>query len=598
MNTSGISTTAVLTLGLLVGAPGRAATVDWSGGSGTWDTTDLNWGGAGASTLWDSVTGPGNIASFAGISEPADAAIDEGGVFAANLTLSGAQGVTLAGAGQLKLSNLLSVNGGANLTLAGSARLDLAVTAGPYGNYINVGTSGTGTLTVQDTALVYTGFDRYLTTGVGGTITVSGGDIAAWRVYFAGASTINIDGGNLVSKANYDDALNTSRNGDWRSTTGTQIAMSSGRLGGFNWSQMGLCTFNISGGLFLAGGNNNNEIGSGGVTTFNLTGGEVRWADRTLAGGSAASDFNLGGTSLMMMRSVTPGAGTVSFNFDGGTLQKLGSSDAISFMPASVVANVMAGGAKLDTAGIDVTIEAPLLHDAGLGDSPDGGLSKSGAGTLLLAGGNTYTGDTTVTEGTLSISTDFLADTSAVRIAGSGAFLDLAHSLSDTVSQLFIDGIQQPAGDYTSTTPQITGAGTLHVLSGGGGSTYADWIATKAPATGFVTDSDRDGVPNGVENILNSDPNIYSAGLTRVSATSTSVTFQHTLNPAPASDVAASYQWSTDLVEWKGSTETNSGGTTATITPAGPVAGVVTVTVKITSGPATKLFGRLVASKH
>jgi hypothetical protein len=44
----------------------------------------------------------------------------------------------------------------------------------------------------------------------------------------------------------------------------------------------------------------------------------------------------------------------------------LGNNDALSFMPATVVANVMAGGAKLDTAGINVTITAALLHDAGL----------------------------------------------------------------------------------------------------------------------------------------------------------------------------------------------------------------------------------------
>ena len=58
-----------------------------------------------------------------------------------------------------------------------------------------------------------------------------------------------------------------------------------------------------------------------------------------------------------------------------------------------------------------------------------------------------------------------------------------------------------------------------------------------------------------------------------------------------------SYEWSTDLAEWKASTETNTGLTTATITPSAPAAGVVTVTTAITSGPAAKLFTRIKATQ-
>ena len=80
-------------------------------------------------------------------------------------------------------------------------------------------------------------------------------------------------------------------------------------------------------------------------------------------------------------------------------------------------------------------------------------------------------------------------------------------------------------------------------------------------------------------------------------ATARSITFQHTLNPALASDVSYRYEWSTDLIEWKASGETNSGGTTATITPGAPLAGVVSVHVAISGGPAGRLFGRLVATQ-
>lgn len=43
---------------------------------------------------------------------------------------------------------------------------------------------------------------------------------------------------------------------------------------------------------------------------------------------------------------------------------------------------------------------------------------------------------------------------------------------------------------------------------------------------------------------------------------------------------------------------TGSVGTTATITPSGPVENIVAAKIAITSGPAAGLFGRLVATRH
>jgi len=126
--------------------------------------------------------------------------------------------------------------------------------------------------------------------------------------------------------------------------------------------------------------------------------------------------------------------------------------------------------------------------------------------------------------------------------------------------------------------------------------TFASWLASNPPATGFDTDSDKDGIPNGVENVLGGNPNAYNTGLTDVSSTANSATFKHLLNPAVASDVSYSYQWSTDLTEWKAAGQTNTGGTTATIVASAPAGGVVTVTMTITGGPATKLFGRIIAT--
>jgi autotransporter-associated beta strand protein len=122
---------------------------------------------------------------------------------------------------------------------------------------------------------------------------------------------------------------------------------------------------------------------------------------------------------------------------------------------------VQAGGAILDSAGFAVTNVLPMLQDPG---SPGGGLTKLGAGTVTLRGTNTYTGDTTVTAGTLSLQQPALSVNSTVTVAGA-AVLNLDFMMTNQVAGLVLGGVSQPQGVYDSITaaPYITGAGSLRV---------------------------------------------------------------------------------------------------------------------------------------
>lgn len=127
----------------------------------------------------------------------------------------------------------------------------------------------------------------------------------------------------------------------------------------------------------LDGTNGFNKTDGG---TLVLTGTNIYTGTTTLSGGylSVSSDANLGATADPL-------------DFEGGTLEITGT--AFNHTARTIVWGSPGGGFDIDDAANTFTVSQALTGT--------GGLLKSGAGTLVLSGANTYSGGTVINAGIL-----------------------------------------------------------------------------------------------------------------------------------------------------------------------------------------------------
>lgn len=223
--------------------------------------------------------------------------------------------------------------------------------------------------------------------------------------------------------------------------------------------------------------NFNSVISGSGGLIFNVEGGSVSAhvftanfnAASTYAGGTVFSSGNgnkgvyvLGvSNALPTTTAVTlaANAGLLQFNLNGKnqTITGLTTSGSASNLANNTVINSSATGATLTINTASADTFGGLLGGAGTNFS----LAKSGAGTLVLSGANTYTGGSTINAGTLSGTTSSIPGNVA---AGSGAVLDFTQTGNGTYA-----GSISGAGAVTI-SGQGTGGGTVSFTSTG--STY------------------------------------------------------------------------------------------------------------------------------
>ena len=413
------------------------------------------------------------------------------------LTLNGTNTV---GGGLTVSAGTVSITGGSTTFGSGTSTVgyltgsgNLTMTAGTLttGGELRVGGSdqsglqyiATGAVTVANTTMsvgsLTVARGNYLDNSISGTVTLNGGStlISTNDVVLeyagAGRGKLVINGGNFIIGPNAGKWLMI---GYWDSGAG-ELDINSGNLFLENGTSIKMCRGNNN-----TGSNVVNQLG-GAVTFYSDAGVTVGGGgnlDLNYAGGTSSSNtYNLNGGTLTVPQIIaSSSAGSNTFNFNGGTLKP--AANNATFMQGLTRANIRNSGAKIDTAGFNVTVAQALQHSAINGDnSTDGGLTKNGTGILTLGGTATYTGTTTINAGTLALASGgSIANSRNFAMAG-GAVLDVS-----AVAGGFTLGAAQTLSGSGSVNGTVVNNGTL---APGAGGTTGTLTFSNSPTLNSVT---------------------------------------------------------------------------------------------------------------
>lgn len=246
------------------------------------------------------------------------------------------------------------------------------------------------------------------------------------------------------------------------------------------------------------------------------------------------------------------------------------------------------------------------------GVSGFGSLTKDAFGDLILAGPLTYSGDTLVSAGLLSLgSANPNNDASTITITQFSGQLKLDFAGTDVVGGLFAEGVRQPAGVYGHTDSGADnggqgvgffdfsfapGTGTLTVVASG----YQNWASGFAGLTDTnpSVDFDLGSLDTGVEFVVGGDPTIGSDDVSLAPTSSvvgTSLVFEYRRTPLANEDPNAtiSVEYGSDLVGWTKAVDGDP-GVSIVVNPGFYVADdQVVVTLANTLANGGKIFARL-----
>ena len=530
-----------------------------TGGSVALGGGGLTINGAASTSYAGSITGNGNLVkrgtgtlTLAGQSTYTGSTTINGGTLALNFAAAGAPASNI-----LSATSTLNMAGG-TLSLTGAAGATnsqtfngLNVTAG---NNRLVATSGAGgSMTLNLGALARTGGLIDFTLPASGTITTTNGDAALGWATVNGTDYAQVQAGTITAFTNYankDDA-STWLTGDVVSDAGGaanspyfNTVTGNVQLGGIKYTAAtnstvavgGANTLGVDGTIIVASsiGNASQTI-TGGTVTGSAGGGALG----VLHNGTGTGTFTIASTIVDNGGAtgfIKGGAGRVSLtgtnSYTGATTLSGGTLAIASVANAGVASSI--GASTADSANL--VIESGTLEYTGVGASAtdrgftlvnggpsrtiqvtngganltfggvvvgpdDANLTKTGAGTLTLANAaNSFTGVTTVSAGTLSVST----------LANGGVASGIGASTADSANLVL-----QGAGglQYTGATASTDRGFTLGT---GNGRIDVSSAATALTVSGVAMGAGG-LIKQGAGTLVLSGTNLYQGG-TAVSA--------------------------------------------------------------------------------
>ncbi len=438
------------------------------------------------------------------------------------LTLSGG---SIAGSGTLTAASYSLQSGSASAGLAGS---------------VGVTKSSAGTVTLSG-ANTYTG-----TTLVNaGTLSITGGGLAGGSEIRVGDATLTLSGSAgtvAVLNSNINIGHGTGVSGALNVDAGTLSA--SGTAGDLNLGVSGAASST----LVVDGGSINlASAGAGrliigdtnvGAHTATLSSGTITVRALVFGGGGAdffgsttVGTFNLDGGALVVGDEGQGGVwryagyGTYAMNYNGGTLRNSKATGTLINTSKAITHTLQAGGLTLDISGGAATLNASF--------GGTGGLTKVGANTLTLGGASTFSGNSSIAAGRVTV-------TNQDAFGGSGTVTLNTAATGTANTSLYLDSLT--LGRAITVADQGTGATTL-----GANGTAA--LPTFAGAITLAKDVTLDGGSNSdrltFSGGIGGSGNVTIAGTGRVVFIDTANTFAGNLTVGASSILQLDYGTST-----------------------------------------------------
>jgi T5SS/PEP-CTERM-associated repeat protein/autotransporter-associated beta strand protein len=418
-------------------------------GGATTTSVGGNSGGSGVGTI--TVTGSGSTwnIDLLDLNATGTLSVQNGGSVSTGGSSVGGAATVTGGGSSWNDSNAISVSGRVNVldggtvssglgfTIDGSAGSPPVVTVNGSGatltvtNVLKVAENGVGTLNIQNGGAVSApSLHIGEMSGASGTVEVTGSASSLTAsgglfVGISGSGTLNIRNGASVNSG----AAEIGRLVGGHGTVTVDGSGSSWTTGGLYVGAGGSGTLNILNGAAVQGDDDKIASTAGETGTVTVSGSNSSWNGSNLRVGElgtgtltiqdgatvnrgattlgvsngSSGALNLLGTAsargVLQTSSLGKGAGAATFNWNGGILRATGHQ--ANYLQGFSAAGITVGsaGAWLDTNGYNVGVStAGLLTGSG-------GFTKLGAGTLTMAGANSYSGNTTVSAGTLQFDT-------------------------------------------------------------------------------------------------------------------------------------------------------------------------------------------------